>query len=207
MLNKKPMVLVFAGPNGSGKSTITKYIPIIGKYSNADDVVASTQMDNLTAAEYVDKLRYEMIELKQDFTFETVLSSERKIKIIKEAKKSGYFVKCIFVLTSDPMINVMRVSMRVGNGGHSVPEEKIISRYYKSLDNLKKLFTLCDILHVYDNSAGYERVIRKHKDDLQIFSNKYWSDVALMSLLGLSDVSQDGYLTDDMNLFEKTDNN
>lgn len=90
MLNKKPMVLVFAGPNGSGKSTITKYIPIIGKYSNADDVVASTQMDNLTAAEYVDKLRYEMIELKQDFTFETVLSSERKIKIIEEAKKSGY---------------------------------------------------------------------------------------------------------------------
>ena len=50
MLNRKPMLLVLAGPNGSGKSTITKYFEIQGIYTNADEVVASTGMDNKKAA-------------------------------------------------------------------------------------------------------------------------------------------------------------
>lgn len=46
MQNRKPMVLVLAGPNGSGKSTITTFFEKVGKYTNADDIVASTGMDN-----------------------------------------------------------------------------------------------------------------------------------------------------------------
>lgn len=46
MLNKKPMVLVFAGPNGSGKSTITQYFETVGSYTNADDVVAAQKEMN-----------------------------------------------------------------------------------------------------------------------------------------------------------------
>jgi predicted ABC-type ATPase len=41
------MILVLAGPNGSGKSTISQYFDIVGEYTNADDVVASTGMDNV----------------------------------------------------------------------------------------------------------------------------------------------------------------
>ncbi len=50
MLNRKPMILVFAGPNGSGKSTLTQYFEIIGSYTNADDIVAATGMSNEQAA-------------------------------------------------------------------------------------------------------------------------------------------------------------
>ncbi len=39
---KKPLLLVFAGPNGSGKSTVTGFFEIVGEYTNADDIVAST---------------------------------------------------------------------------------------------------------------------------------------------------------------------
>ena len=46
MLNKKPMILVFAGPNGSGKSTITQYFDKIGTYTNADDMVAAVGINN-----------------------------------------------------------------------------------------------------------------------------------------------------------------
>lgn len=42
MQNRKPMVLVLAGPNGSGKNTITTFFEKVGKYTNADDIVAST---------------------------------------------------------------------------------------------------------------------------------------------------------------------
>lgn len=57
----KPFLLVFAGPNGSGKSTIKTLFEIKGQYTNADDVVASTGMDNYEATKLVDKMRYEAI--------------------------------------------------------------------------------------------------------------------------------------------------
>ena len=60
----------------------------------------------------------------------------------RKAKSEGYFIKCIFVLTIDPLVNVARVEARVASGGHDVDKEKIKSRYYKSLANIKELMTL-----------------------------------------------------------------
>lgn len=90
MLNKKPMILFFAGPNGSGKSTIKQYFETIGEYTNADDIVAATGMSNADAAVFVDERRYDSIDKKEDFTFETVLSSKYKIEILEKAKDNGY---------------------------------------------------------------------------------------------------------------------
>lgn len=56
MQNRKPMILVLAGPNGSGKSTITTFFDKVGKYTNADDVVATTGMNNMEAAVLVDRM-------------------------------------------------------------------------------------------------------------------------------------------------------
>ena len=67
MQNRKPMILVFAGPNGSGKSTITSFFEKVGKYTNADDIVAVTGMDNMEAAVLVDKMRYASIDKKEEF--------------------------------------------------------------------------------------------------------------------------------------------
>ena len=184
MLNKKPMMLVFAGPNGSGKSTITNYFDIVGEYTNADDVVYSTMMDNIEAAKFVDERRYEAIENNKDFTFETVLSSEYKMDLLRKAKAEGYFIKCIFVLTIDPCVNIARVEARVADGGHNVEKNKIKSRYYKSLSNIKELLEICDILHVYDNTKDTpERIIRKHKEEISIFPNKLWDEERILSLM------------------------
>ena len=43
---RKPMALVFAGPNGSGKSTITSYFDVVGRYTNADEMVKSSFISN-----------------------------------------------------------------------------------------------------------------------------------------------------------------
>ena len=180
---RKPMILVLAGPNGSGKSTITQYFEKVGEYTNADDVVASTGMDNIEAARFVDKKRYAAISEKRDFTFETVLSSEYKLDILRKAKSEGYFIKCVFVLTVNPYINVARVEARVAQGGHDVEKEKIISRYKKSLANIKELLDICDILHVYDNTIEPVRIIRKHKDDISIFANDLWSEEQILELM------------------------
>lgn len=184
MSAKKPMLLVLAGPNGSGKSTITPYFDKVGEYTNADDVASSTGIDVKEAAKLVDDRRYTAIWEKRDFSFETVLSSEYKMDILKFAKQEGYFIKCIFILTVDPLINVARVESRVAQGGHDVPRDKIITRYTKSLAHIKDLIDLCDILHVYDNSTSKPvRIIRKHKEDLSIYPNSLWSMDMILALM------------------------
>ena len=82
-MQKKPEIIVFAGPNGSGKSTITKLANIIEPYINADDIKKSSQCSDLEAAQAADKLRNDLIDKKQSFTFETVLSTDRNIKLLK----------------------------------------------------------------------------------------------------------------------------
>jgi len=51
----------------------------------------------------------------------------------------------------------------VAAGGHNVDSGKVIERYYKSINNIKELLDICDIMHVYDNTKSPERIIRKHK--------------------------------------------
>ena len=183
MQNKKPMILVLAGPNGSGKSTITAFFDKVGTYTNADDIVMSTGMDNMEAAILVDRMRYDSIQKKEDFTFETVLSSEYKLNILRKAKSEGYFIKCVFVLTVDPNINVARIESRVASGGHNVEKSKVVERYYKSINNIKELLSICDIMHVYDNTEVPKRIIRKHKKDLTIFPNEYWNEQEILDLI------------------------
>ena len=192
MQNRKPMILVLAGPNGSGKSTITTFLIKLVNNTNAYDVVATTGMNNMEAAVLVAMMRYESIAKKEDFTFETVLSSEYKLNILRKAKEEGYFIKCVFVLTVDPQINIARIESRVAAGGHdtysdvavlSVDSSKVIERYYKSINNIKELLDICDIMHVYDNTKSPERIIRKHKEELSIYPNEYWSEQDILGLM------------------------
>lgn len=64
-----------------------------------------------------------------------------------------------------------------------VEKQKIVSRYEKSLKNIKELLQICDILHVYDNTFEPVRIIRKHKDDISIFANELWDEEKILSLM------------------------
>lgn len=139
VLQKQPEIVVFAGPNGSGKSTITELLKPPMDYINADEIKKNLKCSDLDAALLAEKQREEHINQMEEFCFETVLSTERNLLLLKRAKKKGYFVRCYYVLTADPMINVWRVRSRVESGGHDVPEEKIIKRYDKALALVKDL--------------------------------------------------------------------
>ncbi|MDE6603747.1 MAG: hypothetical protein K2K90_16710 [Lachnospiraceae bacterium] len=182
-----PEVIVFAGPNGSGKSTITQMAKIGGTYINADDIKRSTLCSGLEAAVKAEELRESMIENKEDFTFETVLSTDRNLLLLQKAKERGYFVRGIYVLTSNVDINVARVQAREALGGHGVPEEKVRSRYDKALALLPKLVEICDILHIYDNTKEPFRIFKKRKDIYYCWNNQYWSKNDIERLSGIAE--------------------
>lgn len=186
--NRLPEIIIFAGPNGSGKTTITRMARTIGVYINADDIKRSSLCSDLEAAVKAEELREEMIEKSEDFTWNSAFYW-LNIKLLKKAKEKGYFLRCIYVLTSDYKINIARVSMRESMGDHGVPEEKIKSRYYKALDLISELVEICDIVHIYDNTNVPFRIFKKRKDIYFHWENKYWSYSDIEKLTGISEYS------------------
>lgn len=188
---RKQEIIVFAGPNGSGKSTITNYISFEHTYVNADYIKKSLDCTDLEAAIKATEIREKLLSSNESFAFETVLSTDRNLYLLRRAKEKNYFIKSYFVLTADVNINVGRIEARVMKGGHDVPKDKIISRYQKSIDNLKELIKLSDICNVYDNSnSAVKRIFKKRKEEYFYNETKYWNKESIINLTGINNIEQ-----------------
>jgi predicted ABC-type ATPase len=178
----RPVLLVVAGPNGAGKTTVTVRLRAERwseqtEYINPDDVARDRFGDwnsaeaVAQAAQWSTNRRAELLAARSGIAFETVFSTEEKLDFLRRARAAGYFVRLFFISTKDPRINASRVAGRILQGGHSVPIEKIISRYDKSIANLRQGIALADRAYIYDNSEEdqqarlcartYEGLIRK----------------------------------------------
>lgn len=105
------------------------------------------------AAAIADFIRVKLLGQKVSFTFETVMSHPSKVEILKLAQALGYRTYLYYIATDDPEINVSRVRYRVSHGGHDVPEDKIRSRYSRSLDLLMMAIRNTNRAYIWDNSG------------------------------------------------------
>jgi predicted ABC-type ATPase len=186
MSNKKPEITVFAGPNGSGKTTITQESPhMVQPYINADDIKRTIHCSDLEAAQKAEELRLKYLNDGQSFSFETVLSTNRNMDLLKSAKNKGYFIRGIYVLTDDAELNIIRIDTRQKNGGHAVPPDKVRSRYIKSLTNIPEFVALCDVCHIYDNTGQEpKRIFKKKREDFYWWSTQIWTQSRISKLVG-----------------------
>ena len=160
----KPVLIVIAGPNGSGKTTITTKIlhhqwMEDAVYINPDQIAKDKFGDwnsveaVMQSVKYCEALREECLAERKSLIFETVLSANDKLDYIRRAKDAGFFIRIFFVSTNHPTINAARIAHRVMEGGHDVPISKIISRYFKSILNCRRISRLADRTYIYDNSV------------------------------------------------------
>jgi predicted ABC-type ATPase len=158
-----PILLVIAGPNGAGKTTLTTSLRQDRwsegvEYLNPDEIARDRFGDwnspdaVQSAARWTTERREHLLQAGRGVAFETVFSTDEKVDFLVRARRAGFFVRVFFVSTSDPRINAARVAGRVMAGGHSVPIEKIVSRYERSMANLSAAIEVAHRVYIFDNS-------------------------------------------------------
>jgi predicted ABC-type ATPase len=152
----RPIIVAVAGPNGAGKSTFFEahLAPVGLRFLNADDLARELSLDAGTAAELANQVRKELVEQSESFVFETVLSDPiaDKVDFLSKAAARGYTVVMVFIGIDDASISEQRVAMRVAQGGHGVPPEKLSSRFPRTMKNLGRAIRKLPHVLVFDNS-------------------------------------------------------
>jgi predicted ABC-type ATPase len=125
---------------------------------------SAVPVNSYLASVLADFVRKKFLTSSTSFTFETVMSSRDKVDFLKLAQVAGFRTYLYYVSTEDPRINLERVRYRVQNGGHTVPEDKIISRYYRSLDLLAEAVAYTNRAYIFDNSGSQRRLVAEVSD-------------------------------------------
>jgi predicted ABC-type ATPase len=168
----RPIFWIVAGPNGSGKSSLYENTDIedFGRsvwIINPDLLTLrirqteSLGLDaaNLEAVRRIETWVESSIRAYQTVGVETVLSTDKYRRLVREAKIRQFEFRLIYVLLDSPDRNVERVRLRVAKGGHDVPEESIRKRYARSLAQLPWFLEQSDAAWIFDNSGPAPRRI------------------------------------------------
>lgn len=168
-LDKRPIIVALAGSNGAGKSTFYEsHLANVGlRFINADELSASLGLSPYEAAELATAVRRELVNQRESFIFETVLSDPvgEKVEQIASYAALGYTVVLIFIRIENADESSRRVAMRVCQGGHDVPDDKLRERFERTLANLQRaierlphviVFNNQDLNNPYQLIAAYE---------------------------------------------------
>jgi predicted ABC-type ATPase len=189
-------ILMIAGPNGAGKTTMTleliRSCSMIYEFINADEIARGLAPKHpesmaLTASKLMIKRLKELLDANQSFAFETTASGTNYVKHLKSAKAKGYEISLTFLWLSKPEEAVRRVAQRVKQGGHHVPEESVVRRYYSGIKNLVLHYLpLADEALIIDNSSKEESsrrvIVRKNKNNpIDILDTTVWKKIKAIS--------------------------
>ncbi len=155
LLDQRPVIVALAGPNGAGKTTFfhAHIQPAALRFVNPDALARELDLDPRAAALVAGGLRRELVKQRESFVFETVFSDPvgDKLTFLKEAAQAGYTVVLCFIGISGPEVSEERVAMRVSQGGHDVPPEKLIARYPRAMTNLETAIRELPHVFIFDN--------------------------------------------------------
>ncbi len=155
-LDDRPIIIALGGSNGAGKSTFYHaHLANSGlRFINADVLASEMDLGAYEAADAAAAIRQALVLKKESFIFETVLSDPvgDKVAQLGRLAEQGYQIVLIFIQIPDARVSIERVSMRVSQGGHDVPDEKLLARFARTEANLKRAIEQLTYVLIYDNS-------------------------------------------------------
>ena len=151
---------ILVGGNGAGKSTFYRLVlkPLGIPFINADQIAreiypGDPEGNSYNAAKVAEQIRMEQVQAGNTFCFETVFSHPSKIDFLAHARALGYQIILVLIHLEQTGLNIARISQRVSEGGHYVPNEKVEQRIPRTLAHVKKAIPLCDQVRILDNSS------------------------------------------------------
>lgn len=160
----RPTVYIIAGCNGAGKTTASySVLPTLldcHEFVNADEIAKGLSPFNpesvaIEAGRIMLGRINHLITQHKTFAIETTLSTRTYTALIHRAHDSGYQVVLLFFWLASPEIAMERVAQRVSEGGHNIPTDTIVRRYWSGLHNFFNIFApIVDAWTFYDNMNG-----------------------------------------------------
>lgn len=178
-------LFIIAGANGSGKSTLASELLSEKKleFLNADEIAKEINPENIeavriSAGKEVYKRLNNYFENKISFAIETTLAGNNYLKTIKKAKELDYKVSLIYTFVENPQICIQRINVRVLNGGHDIPDEDVIRRYYRSKNNFwNKYKDIVDDWDLFYNGiSNYSLIARNEDGELEILNDAIYNE-------------------------------
>lgn len=187
----KPNLYIVAGCNGAGKTTSSEVVlpELLQCYEfvNADNIARGLSPFNvekvaIEAGRIMLERIDELVHQKVDFAIETTLSSKHYLNLIKKAHDLNYKVTLIFIWLETPEHALQRVATRVAKGGHNIPKNVVIRRYYRGIDHfLHRYIPVVDYWVVVNNTDGCldEIAFGEKNKGMRIKNNYLWNQIKL----------------------------
>lgn len=155
-------VVIIAGANGSGKTTFArsfeKKYPFA--FVNADEIAREInpgEIENpdlkIKAGKKFFRKIHDLLNSNENFIIESTLSGRTLIGWIKKIKKKGYSIRLLYIFLENPGMCIERIRERVLKGGHFVPNDDVVRRFFRSKRNFWNFYKeLADKWHLIYNS-------------------------------------------------------
>lgn len=171
--------IIIAGVNGAGKSTLYHSLKEMFKNTkriNVDEMIKQTgDWKDFSTVMQVGKDTVKLLNkyLMEGVSFnqETTLCGKTILKNIIKAKELGYFIELHYIGLDSVELAKKRVSNRVKEGGHGIPEKDIEKRYIESFENLREIMDICDLTIFYDNTYDFRRFAIYRKKEYVVLSH------------------------------------
>jgi predicted ABC-type ATPase len=180
-------IILLGGPNGAGKTTTARVLLPeffeLHPFLNADEIARIlSPLDPEGAAfaagrQMIERMRG-LARDGQSFAFESTCSGKSYLRLLEQCKRANWRFSLFYFWLPNPEMAISRVARRVSHGGHSIPRDVIVRRYYAGVANMRDFYLpLADEAEIYDNTDRKRILIAEKRGglELKIHDSERWA--------------------------------